>query len=156
MKSRGYVPVEDYEGLLADFRKLQDENNDLRHMLHQQESLIAELRAAPTLLMTGHSTGGWFKPPVSPKLSSFAKSRSGSAQSRRSFNSYHRASNISTLDEIEEELRRAQELRDKSYEEMVTTHDSPSQLSRLKNIVKRWDIEIEALKKRREDMITYC
>ena len=153
MKSRGYVPIEEYEDLLAEFRKVQDENNELRHMLHQQESLIADLRLSQTPLMTAQSSGGWFKPPVSPRLSSYGKSRSGSAQSRRSFYSIQKTSNVHTLDGIEEEIRRAEELRDKSYQDFIASHDSPSKLSRLKNIVERWDIEIEALKKKRDEMI---
>ena len=155
MKSRGYVPIEEYEELLSEFRKVQDENNELRHMLNQQESLIAELRLTQTPLMTVQSSGGWFKPPVSPRLSSYGKSRSGSAQSRRSFYSNHKASSIHTLDGIEEEIRRAEELRDKSYQDLMASHDSPLKISRLKNIVERWDIEIEALKKKRDEIIRY-
>lgn len=157
MNHRNCVTFEDYENLLQELKDLKAENNELRKIISQQEFIISDMKGTfiSSQPLSGQSSGGWFKPPISPRFSTQPKTRSGSAQSRRSFFSVRRSSNINTIDDIDEEIRKAEELREKSYEELVNNQFSPSKLTRLKNIVERWDIEIQSLKRKRQEMLVY-
>jgi hypothetical protein len=65
------------------------------------------------------------------------------------------STNLNSLEAIEEEILKAEDLREKSYEDLMTSHFSPSKAARLKSIVERWDLEIESLRKKREEMLRY-
>lgn len=157
MNHRNYISIDEYEDLIKELRALKNENEELRQVISQQDFLISELKGTffSSQPLSAQSSGGWFKPPVSPRFSTQPKTRSGSVQSRRSFFTVRRSSNINTIEDIDEEIRKAEELREKSYEELLNNQFSPSKITRLKNIVERWDLEIESLKRKRQEMLGF-
>jgi len=157
MSHRNNIGTEEYENLLKEIRALKNENQELRQVISRQDFLISELKGTfvSSQPLSAQSSGGWFKPPVSPRFSTQPKTRSGSVQSRRSFFTARRSSNLNTIEDIDEEIIKAEELREKSYEELINNQFSPSKLARLKSIVERWDIEIEALKRKRQEMLAF-
>ena len=154
--ARKYVSIGEYESALEQLEDLRIENAELKRQLYNQEQIISELKFSSPKIdgKVLKSESSWYKPPISPRVSS-TRGRSGSVQNRHTFISRSsRNFGVSNLDSLNQEILKAQELKEKAYEELDANKHSPAKVERLRSIIQRWEIEISMLQEKQKNFVS--
>lgn len=156
MEFRNYVRIEEHESVLEQLDATQAENFELKKKIRDLEMIVFELQN-PSHKMpfaVPKSESSWYKPPVSPRLS-MSRGRSGSVQGRTTFISRGSKNfGFLSVDSLTQEIKKAYELKDKTYDELISNKNSPAKADRLRSILERWEIEISALEEKKRELLS--
>jgi hypothetical protein len=151
MKSNRYVTIEEYQYLVQQLNTLASENLELKSQVSAQAIEISELKEVLSRSQSKdyRTESNYFRSSVSSRLIS---NRSGSVQSYKSTQPmFIRTSNTLTIAAILQEIEKAEQLKQKTYEDL-TYETSPTKILRLKSIIDRWDTEISLLKSKKKEI----
>lgn len=155
MNSR-FVTIEEHECVLDQLRLLRLENKELKNKVALQKSTIFDLETSLFQAKFNEKTENSSTKTQNSAKSSFYKSRSGSAQSKKPLSSmFCRSSRCTGLESLNLEIKKAENLRDKAYDDYINNQGSPTKANRFKSLLERWELEITILKNKRQELIEF-
>ena len=68
---------------------------------------------------------------------------------------FSRSSRCTGLESLNLEIKKAENLRDKAYDDYINNQGSPTKANRFKSLLERWELEITILKNKRQELIEF-